>query len=846
MHKIIKLTPLIIVLLAAFSSYNGLAQDKKKKPETITKESVKHKMHSRDSLLRSFNRSDTSINSLLQRIEQYTTTFNQINNDLAEGIDTTDISQGFPPALKRINKIDSLINTHKSSTLRYLFVLRDNLDHLQGDMEGWQSDLEDVSTKLIQNQTELIKFTKDTSLKIVPADSLIRETFFAHRKFLFLLFRKTDSVNRANLLKINLLQDKVAIAYTKILDETDQIDSKIKRFAIKAINGESDYIWNTGLQYDDFKSALKSTISLNKILFNYFIKNETFTHYLGALFLGLVFAWIMYVRKKTLRHHENPETILNEANYISKHPIAGSLLFAVAIIPYFYSHPPVVFLETFFLISMTITLYLVKKDFEHCCFTFLHRLFWLTIIYGASNLFVQIANIDRYVILLVSIASLITGFAYYKEVKKSPGSHPQNTILVLKIFIALQALSLLLNITGRFSLAKIIGVTAVFNLWFLVILFFVVQVIIQGLFLQFQVKKDRKSILNWIDYTVVQKKFKSTLITLASLLWLFFLLQNLNIDDWVSDNLGDLLSESRSVGGASFTFGGFVIFIAVIWLSSIVSRIVSYFYDVSAQRVNDLSVAKKKNRTSTLLIRLGVFSIGFLLAVAASGFPLEKLTIIISAFGIGIGFGLQNIVNNLVSGLILAFEKPIQIGDIIEVDNRSGTMKEIGIRSSKILTSDGSEVIIPNGDLISHHVVNWTLSNSNRRIELIVAAAYGCDIDKVKTLLKDLLSNRDDIMRTPGPSVFLHTLSESAVEFRIFFWAADINTTLEIKSRILADIHQAFINSGIEIPSAKKDLYLHFPDGEPSLKQELKATEEKVEKKDVKNDTSKNDHGQDQ
>jgi len=843
MRKIIKLTPLIIFLLLAFSSYNSFAQDKKKKPETAKRETEKQKMHSRDSLLRSFNKSDTSINSLLQRIEQYTTTFNQINNNLAEGIDTADISQGFPPALKRINKIDSLTNTHKSSTLRYLFVLRDNLDHLQGDLEGWQTGLEDISTKLVQNQNELIKFTKDTSLKIVPADSLIREAFFLQRKNVRELFHRTDSVNRANLLKVNLLQDKIAVAYTKTLDESDHIDTKIKRFALKAIDGESDYIWNTGLQYNDFKSALSSTIRLNKILFNYFIKNETYTHYLGVLFLVLVFCWIIYVRTKTLRQHENPETILNEANYISKYPIAGALLIAIAIVPYFYDHPPVVFLETFFLVAIVTALYLVKKDFERCCFTFLHRLFWLTIIYGTSNLFIQISNIDRYVILILSIASLVTGFSFYKHVKKTPDEHLPYTKLALKIFIGLQFLSLILNITGRFSLAKIIGVTAVFNLWFLVILFFVVQVIIQGLFLQFQVKKDGNSILNWIDYTIVQKKFKGVLITLASLLWLFFLLQNLNIDDWAGDNIGDLLGQSRTVGGSSFTFGGFVIFIAVIWLSSIVSRIVSYFYDVSAQRVSDLSVAKKKNRTSTLLIRLGVFSIGFLLAVAASGFPLEKLTIIISAFGIGIGFGLQNIVNNLVSGLILAFEKPIQIGDIIEVDNRSGTMKEIGIRSSKILTSDGSEVIIPNGDLISHHVVNWTLSNSNRRIELIAAAAYGCDIDKVKTLLKDLLSNRDDIMSTPGPSVFLHALSESAVEFRIFFWAADISTTLELKSRILADIHQAFIDSGIAIPSTKKDLYLHFPDGEPLLKQETKATEEK---KSVKKDTNKNDPDQDQ
>ncbi|MEB0250224.1 mechanosensitive ion channel, partial [Mucilaginibacter sp. 5B2] len=168
------------------------------------------------------------------------------------------------------------------------------------------------------------------------------------------------------------------------------------------------------------------------------------------------------------------------------------------------------------------------------------------------------------------------------------------------------------------------------------------------------------------------------------------------------------------------------------------------------------------------------------LAITASGFPLDKITIIISAFGIGIGFGLQNIVNNLVSGLILAFEKPIQIGDIIEVDNRSGTIMEIGIRSSKIATSDGAEVIIPNGDLISHHVINWTLSNNNRRIELIIGVAYGSDIERVKGILTDLLCNREEIMDNPAPLIFVHNLTENSVDFRLLFWAADISTWLSL------------------------------------------------------------------
>eukprot|EP01037_Dinobryon_pediforme_P007173 gene7173-7241_t len=705
-------------------------------------------MHLRDSLVRTLNRSDTSISTLLQRVEQYTTTFNQINNTLSEGLDTVDVSEGLAPAVKRLNKIDSLTNTHKSSTLRYLFVLRDNLDHIQNDLEDWQSGIED----------------------------------------------RTDSVNRAVLSKVNLLQDKLSIAYTKTLDETDQIDLKIKQFAKKAFAGESNYIWQGDPEYKDFGTALRSTLKLNK---------------------------------KTFRNNEHPEVTFEQAGFIFKRPVLSAILTGTAIIPYFYAHPPVVFLEIFFLASIVLTLIFVKKE-HPTVFNFLIRLFGFTLIYVVSNLFIQLSNVDRYVILILSVASIALAYNYLTTVKKDPENHLTFSKIALQIFISMQAISLLLNITGRFSLAKIISITAVYNLWLLVILFFVIQIIIQGLFLQFQARKDANSILNWLDYNTIEKKFIRTLIILGGLVWTFFLLQNLNIDDWVSDYISDILGESRTVGGASFTFGGFVIFIAVIWLSSIVSKIISYFYDVSAQRVTDLSVAKKRNRTSTLLIRLGVFSVGFLLAVAASGFPLEKLTIIISAFGIGIGFGLQNIVNNLVSGLILAFEKPINIGDVVQVDGHMGTMKEIGIRSSRVVTGDGSEVIIPNGDLISHQVINWTLSNSNRQIELRIITAYGIDVSKVIETLKTLLSNREDIMSTPAPAVLLNNISDNVIEFKVLFWVPDINMTGSLKSKILTEIYQAIGKEGIPIPSTQKDINLHFPDGIPMLNIDKPVADDKT------------------
>jgi small-conductance mechanosensitive channel len=814
MYKIAKVLFLAFAFVSTLYLQDSFAQSKKKKPKS-EREVIRESVHSRDSLLQTLSKTDTSVSQLLQHISQYITNFNQINNNLAQGLDTIDASQQLPRIASRISRIQTLANTKKSSTLRYLFVLRDNLDHIQSKLEDFQSGLDDVSTRLIQNQHDLLRCSKDTLLNVVPQDSVLRITFYDRLGQLRTLYQKTDAINRANLLKVNLLQNKVSVQYAAVLDETDQIDARVTRFFNRAVDGEFGYIWQVDTAYNNLNSSIKGTVALNQIQLYYFMKNGSAIHLIALAFFLIILGWIFYNKAKSSRQLDNPEVLLDKPNYIYTTPIISALLVTTTISPYFYDHPPVSFLEIVFLISAILVLILIRRNFSGSLFNYLHLLFWLAFLYSISNLFVQITNFDRLATFVLSALSIFFTILFYKKIKQSPDGQLPRTSLVVKLFVVLQILSMVLNFFGNFSLAKIVGITAVFNLWMLVNLYFVVQIIIQGLFLQFRPNKEKDTFVNLIDYNTLQKKFQSVLNTFAALLWIFFLLQNLNIDDWVHDYLTDLLSQSRSIGGASFTFGGFVVFIIVIWLSTLMAKIISFFYDVATQHATDIDALKKKNRASTLLIRIGVFTIGFLLAVAASGFPIDKLTIIFSAFGVGIGFGLQNIVNNLVSGMILAFEKPIQIGDIIEVSNQAGTIKEIGIRSSRLATHEGAEVIIPNGDLISQHVINWTLSNNNRRAELIVGAAYGSDIQKIKNLLKDMLESRDDIMTKPAPAVFLHNLSESSVDFRIFFWAADISNFLELKSKVLADIYDRFNKEGIEIPFPQRDVNLHFKDENP-------------------------------
>jgi len=155
--------------------------------------------------------------------------------------------------------------------------------------------------------------------------------------------------------------------------------------------------------------------------------------------------------------------------------------------------------------------------------------------------------------------------------------------------------------------------------------------------------------------------------------------------------------------------------------------------------------------------------------------------LLVGALGIGIGFGLQNIVNNFISGLILAFERSVPVGDIINVTGHEGEVQKIGIRASVIKQYDGSEVIVPNADLISSKVVNWTLSKYTRRLILTIHTHKDTDIDKVLKLMKDAVSKVEFVLKKPEAKSYFHGIKDKELEFALYFWAS--GNILDCKSR---------------------------------------------------------------
>jgi small-conductance mechanosensitive channel len=241
-----------------------------------------------------------------------------------------------------------------------------------------------------------------------------------------------------------------------------------------------------------------------------------------------------------------------------------------------------------------------------------------------------------------------------------------------------------------------------------------------------------------------------------------------------------------------------------------------------------LSLPRGVPGTISTLTKYFIIIIGFLIASSSIGLDLNRFTILIGALGVGIGFGLQDLVNNFISGLILIFERPIQVGDVVHFNDIEGRVTNIGIRSSRIKTWQGSEIIVPNGHLVSNDVINWTFSDKMRRIEIKVGVEYGCDVDQIKELLLGCAKADERIISNPEPMVIFRDFGESSLDFELRCWTNNFDLWFTISSELRFAINKTFEENNITIPFPQRDIYIKTPKKADLL--EEKKPEEQNEK----------------
>ncbi len=290
------------------------------------------------------------------------------------------------------------------------------------------------------------------------------------------------------------------------------------------------------------------------------------------------------------------------------------------------------------------------------------------------------------------------------------------------------------------------------------------------------------------------------------LIWAYYSTILFGVGEPLMAALRSVLAAEWTLGAVSLSPGRVVAFVIAVWLAMKASRLTQIVLndDVLPKFLLPRGVP---NAISTFA-NYSIVVIGVFVGAGILGIGLSNLALIVGALGVGIGFGLQNIVNNFVSGLILLFERPVQVGDAVQLGAVSGRITRIGFRASQVRTYNGSEVVVPNGELVSTQLINWTLSDRRRRLELSVGVAYGTDPDRVSSMLAEVLETDPEVLVDPAPIIVFEAFGDSALTFRIMAWIADFENGWKSTHRINVAIARAFAAEGIEVPFPQRDLHV--------------------------------------
>lgn len=338
----------------------------------------------------------------------------------------------------------------------------------------------------------------------------------------------------------------------------------------------------------------------------------------------------------------------------------------------------------------------------------------------------------------------------------------------------------------------------------LVVILFGMIIILEGLTSgTLQMYYSRNKAVEYHEKYIVEKKIMHASSVFAYLFSVFYFLHIIDVYDIVYEWLVLELNEPIDAGLITFTWGSILTFFGVLISAYIITSIIAKFIEGGA--LDFLKLPKGIPAIISVVIRYFIIAFSIVLALSYLGVDFSSFNIMAGALGLGIGFGLQNIISNFISGLILIFERPIQTDDVVEVGTLLGKVRKIGVRSSNIRTFNGAEVVVPNSNLISNEVINWTLSDNVKRMEINVGTAYGSSMRDVVELMRQAAIDYENTLKDPAPVALFESFGDSALNFRLLYWVP-VDFGVLSKSEISMDIYGKLAEKNITIPFPQRDV----------------------------------------
>jgi potassium-dependent mechanosensitive channel len=304
----------------------------------------------------------------------------------------------------------------------------------------------------------------------------------------------------------------------------------------------------------------------------------------------------------------------------------------------------------------------------------------------------------------------------------------------------------------------------------------------------------------------LERRIYRLLVWIAVVVCISRYLNYLGLLDPAVTSTKEMLAAKLGTGTFSTSVGDILAFFATVWAAYLLSSLIRFVLEEDIYP--RITLPTGLSYATSSLLNYIILAIGFVVAMALLGVNLTRVTVLAGAFGVGIGFGLQSVVNNFVSGLILLFERPIHVGDTIEVGALLGVIRRIGIRASTVRTWQGADIIVPNAQLITENVTNWTLSDRLRRIDLPVGVNYSARPHEVIRILETVALANPNILHSPPPQGLMIGYGDSSINFELRAWTDKFDNWPAVRSELAVALYDAVHAAGMTFPFPQREVRL--------------------------------------
>ncbi|MEJ1237266.1 mechanosensitive ion channel domain-containing protein [Chryseolinea sp. T2] len=676
--------------------------------------------------------------------------------------------------------------------LRNLEMLKILLENVQRDLRGYNEDFKGRYEELETLRTKMRTFRRDTLLRQLFRDTVARKQFLPQLAGLRSRRRTTDSLLRSSLTTINRYKTQASAASIKSAQLMSQLENQLSTAGARVFSKEMNYLWESPGHMPMKGETIGKLFADDERALNLYFATSSENRFIRWI-IGIAFFWWVMRNLRILKREDKLDTLKQyDITFLTLQPFASAFTVIFSIAPLIDLHAPVAYAQFVqFLLVISLT-FLFRKQWPRSMFYPWIGVIALFLAFSFTSHLLVPSIFQRLVIIAMNVAGAFVAFLFLKNLPDKIQLR-RFIRLVLVLQIGLHFLAIIFNLAGRITLSQMLGATSIFAVTQVMGLSALMEILIEAVLLQIHTSRTSNRLDAPFDHNQIVYNFRKPLLWVVVIMWLIVFTSNLNIYDNLFTRISDFLNEPRFIGSTSFTFGSILLFFVIIWLAHFLQRYVGYLLgDIGDDDGEGLA-----HRSKLLVTRLIVLSAGYLLAISASGLPVDKVTIVLGALGVGIGLGLQNIVNNFVSGIILIFDRPLKVGDSVEVGSHSGRVKEIGLRSSTLVTNDGADVIIPNGDVLSQQIVNWTLGNTFRRIDFTVTLLTTEDKDSVIAIIKEVIKSTKHVLHKRDPIVLVDGVKDSDITLKIYFWCDDVLKAEIVKSDVRYQLHREFKVKGI-------------------------------------------------